>query len=160
MKSPFFDAMGVALTAAREAAVCGEIPVGAVVISRQNGRVISVARNHREERSDPFSHAEIEGMRDAARVRGRWNFEDCALVVTMEPCPMCAGALVSAHMGWVVFGAWDDKMGALGSVWDIARDPHVGFKPEVYGGVRSDECAAVLGEFFKQKREWNGCGNG
>ena len=99
-------------------------------------------------------------MRDAACARGRWNFEDCALVVTMEPCPMCAGALVRAHIGCVVFGAWDDKMGALGSVWDIARDPHVGFKSEVYGGVRADECAAALGEFFKQKRERNDCGNG
>ena len=151
MNSPYNTAMGVALDVARDAALLGDIPVGAVVVDA-SGNVLAVGRNYREERSDPFSHAEIEAMRAAAGARGTWNLEDCTLIVTLEPCPMCAGAIVSAHMGRVVFGAWDEKMGALGSVWDIARDPHVGFQPEVIGGVREGECAAVLTEFFAARR--------
>ena len=151
MNSPYNTAMGVALDAARDAASLGDIPVGAVVVDA-SGNFLAVGRNYREERSDPFSHAEIEAMRAVAGDRGTWNLEDCTLVVTLEPCPMCAGAAVSAHMGRVVFGAWDEKMGALGSVWDIARDPHVGFQPEVIGGVREEECAAVLTEFFAARR--------
>nr|WP_165496239.1 nucleoside deaminase [Alloscardovia theropitheci] len=143
--------MGVALKAAHEAALDGDIPVGALILD-ENGALVCVARNRREEKADPFSHAEIEAMREAAQARGQWNFEKCTLVVTLEPCPMCAGALVSAHMGRVVFGAWDEKMGALGSVWDIARDPHVGFHPEVFGGVRAEECAEILSRFFAKKR--------
>ncbi|OZG54877.1 cytidine deaminase [Alloscardovia macacae] len=144
-------AMGQALDAAREAASAGEVPVGAVVLDAR-GQVLAIARNRREELTDPLSHAEVEAMRAAARVRGDWKLEDCTLVVTLEPCPMCAGAAVSAHMGRVVFGAWDEKMGALGSVWDIARDPHDGFSPEVYGGVRAEECAQLLREFFAPRR--------
>ncbi|WP_418969395.1 nucleoside deaminase [Alloscardovia omnicolens] len=151
MNSPYYNAMGVALEAAREAAAKNDVPVGAVVLDAQ-GQVLAVGRNRREENGDPFSHAEIEAIRASASQRGQWNFEDCTLVVTLEPCPMCAGALVSAHMGRVVFGAWDEKMGALGSVWDIARDPHVGFSPEVHGGVREDDCVAVLTDFFRRRR--------
>ncbi len=151
MNSPYDDAMSVALNAAREAAESGEIPVGAVMLNSA-GDVISVGRNYRQECHDPFSHAEIEAMRAAAVAQGEWNFADCTLVVTMEPCPMCAGAAMTAHVGRIVFGAWDDKIGALGSVWDIARDPHDGFKPQVYGGVRAEECASILREFFEQRR--------
>lgn len=152
MKSPFDTAMGVALDEAAQAGCAGDVPIGAVVVENASGRVLAAAHNQREKNHDPFSHAEIEAMREAAQVRGNWNFEDCTLVVTLEPCPMCAGAAVSAHMGCIVFGAWDEKMGALGSVWDIARDPHVGFKPEIFGGVREGECAQVLQEFFAGKR--------
>lgn len=152
MNSPYYEAMGVVLENARKSADFDEIPVGAVVLNSE-GAVLAAERNHREEKADPFSHAEIEVMREAARVRESWNFEDCTLVVTMEPCPMCAGAIVSAHMGRVVFGVWDEKMGSLGSVWDIARDPHVGFRPEVFGGVRAEECAEMLREFFEEKRQ-------
>lgn len=101
MNSPYNTAMGVALDAARDAASLGDIPVGAVVVDA-SGNVLAVGRNYREERSDPFSHAEIEAMRAVAGARGTWNLEDCTLVVTLEPCPMCAGAAVSAHMGRVV----------------------------------------------------------
>lgn len=152
MLLPFHTAMGVALDEAALAARTGDVPIGAVVLENATGRVIAKAHNQRQKNADPLSHAEIEAMRAAAKIRGNWNCEDCTLVVTLEPCPMCAGAAVSAHMGRIVFGAWDEKMGALGSVWDIARDPHTGFKPEVFGGVREAECAYLLGEFFEGKR--------
>ena len=144
-------AMTQALGLAREAAAHGDVPVGAVVTG-PDGRVLGRGRNHREEHADPLSHAEVEAMRDAARALGRWNLADCTLVVTLEPCPMCAGAAVSAHVGRVVFGAWDPKMGACGSVWDIPRDPHIGFSPEVHGGVRERECAALLSDWFAAHR--------
>ncbi len=128
-----------------------DIPVGAVVIDSQ-AEVVSRETNCREAHNDPFSHAEIEAMRSAAENMGTWNLSGCTLVVTLEPCPMCAGAAVSAHIGRIVFGAWDPKMGACGSVWDIPRDPHVGAKPEVIGGVREEECSALLKVFFQKHR--------
>ena len=106
----------------------------------------------REAHCDPLSHAEVEAMRAAARALGTWNLADCMLVVTLEPCPMCAGAAVSAHMGRIVFGAWDPKMGACGSVWDIPRDPHVGAMPQVYGGVLESDCSRQLTAYFHTLR--------
>lgn len=145
------SAMGQALVLAREAAAYGDVPVGAVVCDA-DGRVIGQGRNRREEGADPLAHAEVEAIRQAATAIGRWNLEDCTLVVTLEPCPMCAGATLTTHIGRIVFGAWDAKIGACGSVWDIPRDPHVGSAPEVIGHVREPECRSLLTDFFAQRR--------
>lgn len=146
--------MKEALRLARWSAEEGEVPVGAVLLDA-GGAIVGRGRNLRESRADPLAHAEIEAMRDAAHCadRGSWNLDGCTLVVTLEPCPMCAGAILETHIGCVVFGAWDAKLGACGSVWDILRDPHVGHKPQVVGGVMEDECARVLGDFFLRRRE-------
>ncbi|WP_239512306.1 nucleoside deaminase [Bifidobacterium sp. SMB2] len=143
--------MDEALALAAEAAEHGDVPVGAVVVDA-SGAVIGRGRNRREEGGDPLAHAEVEAMREAALARGSWNLSDCTLVVTLEPCPMCAGAVLTAHVGRVVFGAWDAKLGACGSVWDVPRDPHVGSMPEVVGDVREPECRALLADFFAGKR--------
>jgi tRNA(Arg) A34 adenosine deaminase TadA len=97
-------------------------------------------------------HAEVKAMTQAARSLGTWNLADCTLIVTLEPCPMCAGACLQTHVGRIVFGAWDAKLGACGSIWDIPRDPHVGHVPEVIGGVRESECARLMTDFFAGKR--------
>ncbi|MCI1984788.1 MAG: nucleoside deaminase [Bifidobacteriaceae bacterium] len=143
--------MSLALALARKAAMSGDVPVGAVVLD-ENGAVIGEGFNRRDAAKDPFRHAEVDAMRAAAANLGTWNLDTCTLVVTLEPCPMCAGAAVMSHVGRIVFGAWDEKMGACGSVWDIPRDPHVGFVPEVIGGVREEECASVLADFFARRR--------
>ncbi|MBT1165644.1 nucleoside deaminase [Bifidobacterium simiarum] len=144
--------MGEALTLAREAARnSGDVPVGAIVCNAQ-GQVIGRGRNRRELDGDPLAHAEVEAMREAAAHLGHWNLDDCTLIVTLEPCPMCAGAAITSHIGRIVFGAWDAKLGACGSVWDIPRDPHVGTIPEVYGHIREPECRTLLTEFFASKR--------
>lgn len=146
------EAMGRALALAQQAAAEGDVPVGAVVLDAE-GRVIGEGRNRREDNGDPLAHAEVLAMRRAAAdARRAWNLADCTLVVTLEPCPMCAGACLQTHIGRIVFGAWDAKLGACGSVWDIPRDPHIGHSPEVIGGVREGECAALLGEFFALRR--------
>lgn len=142
-------AMRCALDLARRAAEHGDVPVGAVVLDAQ-GRIAGEGWNTREVDGDPLAHAEIAAMREAAE--HGWNLADCTLVVTLEPCPMCAGACVQTHIGRIVFGAWDAKLGACGSVWDIPRDPHVGSMPEVYGGVMERECAQVLSDFFAARR--------
>ena len=143
--------MDEALALARQAASHGDVPVGAVVTDA-TGAIIGRGCNRREEDGDPLAHAEVQAMREAAERCGRWNLEDCTLVVTLEPCPMCAGACLTTHIGRIVFGAWDAKLGACGSVWDIPRDPHVGSTPEVVGDVREPECRALLTEFFTQRR--------
>lgn len=142
-------AMRCALDLARRAAEHGDVPVGAVVLDAQ-GHIAGEGWNTREVDGDPLAHAEIAAMREAAE--HGWNLADCTLVVTLEPCPMCAGACVQTHIGRIVFGAWDAKLGACGSVWDIPRDPHVGSMPEVYGGVMERECAQVLSDFFAARR--------
>lgn len=144
-------AMSEALKLAKAAADSGDVPVGAVVLDAA-GAIIGRGYNRREQDCSPFAHAEILAMQDAAATRHSWKLDDCTLVVTLEPCPMCAGAAVSAHVGKIIFGAWDAKMGACGSVWDIARDPHIGAHPEIIGDVRQAECMAVLAEFFAQTR--------
>ncbi|WEV65875.1 nucleoside deaminase [Bifidobacterium sp. ESL0764] len=175
-------AMDAALGLAREAAKAGEVPVGAVVLDG-DGTIIGRGRNRREADGDPLAHAEVMAMREAADSRKRhmnddagysrgnaddsrdgqtvnksarqnaWNLADCTLVVTLEPCPMCAGAALQTHVGRIVFGAWDAKLGACGSIWDIPRDPHVGARPEVIGGVREAECAQMLADFFVYRRK-------
>lgn len=128
-----------------------DIPIGAVMLGPA-GEVLSRGHNEREVNGDPMAHAEVIAMRRACAHRGTWNLSDCTLVVTLEPCPMCAGAAVMAHVGRIVFGAWDVKLGACGSVWDIPRDPHVGAHPEVIGGVEEDACRELLKEFFAAQR--------
>ena len=116
------------------------------------GRVIGRGRNLRETYADPLAHAEVKAMAEAAASLDTWNLADCTLVVTLEPCPMCAGACLQTHIGRIVFGAWDAKLGACGSVWDIPRDPHVGLVPEVIGGVREAECGRLMTDFFARRR--------
>lgn len=141
----------LAIDLAREAADDDEVPVGAVVLDK-DGQVIGCGRNRREEHADPLAHAEVMAMRRAALALGTWNLSDCTLLVTLEPCPMCAGACLQTHIGRIVFGAWDAKLGACGSIWDIPRDPHVGHVPEVVGGVLESECARMLTDFFTNRR--------
>ena len=143
--------MKEALRLAVEAAKAGEVPVGAVVLDG-DGNIIGRGANLREEMHDPLAHAEVLAMKSAASSCKSWNLSDCTLVVTLEPCPMCAGAILQTRLRRVIFGAWDAKLGACGSVWDILRDPHVGSYPEVIGSVCESECAQVLRNFFENHR--------
>jgi tRNA(adenine34) deaminase len=143
--------MGHALDLATTAAGDGDVPVGAVVVSPA-GEVIGEGRNLREVEGDPTAHAEIVALREAARRTGEWRLEGCTLVVTLEPCPMCAGALVLSRVSTLVMGAWDPKMGACGSVWDIVRDRRATHRVEVISGVREAECSQVLLDFFAGHR--------
>lgn len=144
-------AMQRALELAAEAADAAEIPVGAVVLDA-DGRVLAEGRNTREATHDPTGHAEIEAIRAAASVRGSWNLDGCTLVVTLEPCVMCAGAILQARIGRVVFGAWDDKAGAAGSMYDVLRDRRLPYRAEVIGGVDEHESIALLRAFFADRR--------
>ncbi|MBP3977480.1 nucleoside deaminase [Microbacterium sp. BLY] len=144
-------AMQRALVLAAEAAEAAEIPVGAVVLDA-DGRVVAEGRNTREATHDPTGHAEIEAIRAAAAVRGSWNLDGCTLVVTLEPCVMCAGAILQARIGRVVFGAWDDKAGAAGSMYDVLRDRRLPYRAEVIGGVGEDDAVALLRAFFEDRR--------
>ncbi|MDF2091010.1 nucleoside deaminase [Knoellia sp. 3-2P3] len=143
--------MGRALELATAAAASGDVPVGAVVVSPA-GEVIGEGSNLREADGDPTAHAEVVALRAAARHTGEWRLEDCTLVVTLEPCPMCAGALLLSRISTLVLGAWDPKMGACGSVWDIVRDRRATHRVEVVGGVREAECSQVLLDFFADHR--------
>ncbi len=143
--------MQEALQLAKRAYYCGEVPVGAVVVDG-SGAIIGRGSNLREQDSDPLSHAEILAIRQAAAFRKSWNLSDCTLVVTLEPCPMCAGAILQTHISRVVFGAWDSKLGACGSVWDILRDAHIGSHPQVFGSVCESQCVQILSDFFKNCR--------
>ena len=145
------DAMGLALDEARAALTTGDVPVGAVVLDA-HGAVIGRGRNEREASGDPTAHAEVLALREAARARGEWRLEGCTLVVTLEPCVMCAGALVLARVERLVLGAWDPKAGATGSVWDLVRDQRANHAVEVVGGVREEECARLLRDFFGAQR--------
>jgi tRNA(adenine34) deaminase len=142
--------MHEALTAAADAAAAGDVPVGAVVV--RGDAMIAQASNRTVRDQDPTAHAETLAIRDAARALGRWRLDDCTLVVTLEPCAMCAGAAVLARMHRVVFGAWDEKAGMAGSVGDLLRHPRLNHQPEVVGGVLGDECGQVLSEFFRSRR--------
>lgn len=144
--------MGLALEAARAAAHEGEVPIGAVVLGPE-GEVIGTGRNNREHVPDPTGHAEILAIRAACAAQGDRYLEGCTLVVTLEPCVMCAGVILAARVPVVVFGAWDEKAGGAGSVYDLLRDgrlPHP--VPQVIAGVREAECAHLLEEFFAQMR--------
>ena len=134
------------------AAGCGEdVPVGACLYD-ESGTLVGRGRNERERRHDPTAHAEVEALREAAATRGSWRLDGCTLVVTLEPCVMCAGAIAASRVSRVVMGAWDVKAGAVGSVWDLLRDPRVLHQVEVVGGVREQECSRVLSDFFARRR--------
>jgi tRNA(adenine34) deaminase len=162
----FEPAMRLALDEAR-LAVTGEgptgegpagpedVPVGAVILD-EAGLVIARARNRRELDHDPTAHAEIVAMRQAARARGSWRLTDLTLVVTLEPCTMCAGAISAARLGRLVYGAEDPRAGAVGSLWDVLRDTRLNHRPEVIGGVLAEECGAILRDFFAARRRHGG----
>lgn len=143
--------MGLALDQARQALNTADVPIGAVVIG-PGGNIIGTGRNEREATGDPTGHAEMLAIRAAARRLGSWRLEDCTLVVTLEPCIMCAGAAVLARVPRVVFGAWDPKAGAAGSVFDVLRERRLNHWVEVFPGVREDECGALLRDFFGAQR--------
>jgi tRNA(adenine34) deaminase len=132
-----------------------DVPVGAVILD-EAGTVLARARNQREADRDPTAHAEMVAIRRAAAVLGRWRLTGLTLVVTLEPCTMCAGAVTLARLGRLVYGAEDPKAGAVGSLWDVVRDRRLNYHPEVIGGVLADECAAVLREFFAARRPHGG----
>ena len=143
--------MSHALAEARSSLAHDDVPVGAVVVDA-NGTVIGRGRNERELRHDPTAHAEVLALRDAAEATGNWNLADTTLVVTLEPCTMCAGAILQARVPRVVFGAWDDKAGAAGSVHDLLRDRRLPHRVEVISGVAAQESSALLQAFFAQRR--------
>ena len=146
------EAMAKAIELARAAATAsGDVPVGAIILNKNN-EVIATGVNQRELMHNPVAHAEIVAIEKAASAIGSWRLEDCTLVVTLEPCAMCAGAIAQARISRLVFGAWDEKAGAVGSQWDLLRDPRQLHKPEVVSGIMAKECAALLGEFFQEKR--------
>ena len=146
------EAMAKAIDLARAAAsASGDVPVGAIVLNA-DGEVISTGANQRELSHNPVAHAEIIAIQKAATAIGNWRLDGCTLVVTLEPCAMCAGAIAQSRIPRLVFGAWDEKAGAVGSQWDLLRDPRQLHKPEVISGVLADECAALLSEFFNEKR--------
>ena len=142
--------MQQALGLAREAAAADDVPVGAVVVHR--GTAIARTSNRTVRDQDPTAHAELLAIREAARALGTWRLDGCELYATLEPCAMCAGAIVLARLKRVAFGAWDDKAGMAGSVGDLLRHPRLNHAPEVLGGVQSSECAQVLQEFFVARR--------
>jgi tRNA(adenine34) deaminase len=143
--------MQFALDEASKAIVHGDVPVGAVVASRSGG-LIARRHNERELRSDPTAHAELLALRDAAATVGRWRLDDCLLVVTLEPCPMCAGAAVAARIDTIAFGAADPKAGACGSLYNLAADPRLNHEITLVPGVQADESAALLRRFFADRR--------
>ncbi|MEU6538970.1 tRNA adenosine(34) deaminase TadA [Streptomyces sp. NPDC047000] len=143
--------MRLALDEARRAVPGGDVPVGAVVLSADGTTVLATGHNEREATGDPTAHAEVLALRRAAARLGEWRLTGCTLVVTLEPCPMCAGALVQSRVDRVVYGARDDKAGAAGSVWDLVRDRRLNHRPEVIEGVLADGCARLLTEFFRAR---------
>ncbi len=151
MTSGDAEYMGAALACAREAAGAGEVPVGAVIV--RAGKVIARAGNRTVRDQDPTAHAELLAIRHAASGLASWRLEGCALYVTVEPCAMCAGAIVLARIDKLVFGAWDEKAGMAGSVGDVVRHPRLNHRPEVLGGILAEESAALLREFFAAKRQ-------
>jgi tRNA(adenine34) deaminase len=142
--------MRLALEVAHNATHKGDVPVGAIVINA-DGVVIGKGFNEREANNDPTAHAEVVAIRNAAERLQKSRLDDCTLIVTLEPCAMCAGAIAQSRINKVIFGAWDEKAGAVGSVWDVLRDPRSIFKVEVISGVLEQECAALLTEFFQDK---------
>ena len=142
--------MTLALAQAKKAGEQGEIPVGAVIV--KNGEVVAAAHNLREQKQNALSHAEIEAINIACQKLGSWRLDDCEIYVTLEPCPMCTGAIINARVKTVIFGAYDSKMGCMDSVINLCDYPF-NHKVEVYGGIMEDECLSVLQNFFKNLRE-------
>ena len=147
MAGQWDEAMRLALGQARLAADHGDVPIGAVVLDPA-GQVVASAGNRREVDADPTAHAEVLVLREAARALGSWRLVDCTLVVTLEPCTMCAGALVLARVARLVFGAYDAKAGAVASLFDVVRDPRLNHRVDVRGGILEAECGALLSDFF------------
>ena len=147
---PWNDAMEVALTEAKLADEHGDVPVGAVVV--RDGTIIAARHNERELTGDPTAHAEILAIRDAASVVGHWRLDACTMVVTLEPCAMCAGALVNARIGALVYGATDPKAGAAGSLMSLVTDPRLNHRMPVVTGVAAERCGALLVDFFAARR--------
>ena len=145
------EAMCEAIVLGERAGKQGDVPVGAVVLD-ERGTVIGRGRNRREAGHDPLAHAEIEAMREAAQARGDWNLADCTLVVTLEPCPMCAGAIINSRIKRVVFGAYDPKAGSCGAINNLFDFPY-NHSPEIEGGFMQDECALLLKRFFSDLRK-------
>lgn len=143
--------MRAALAVAQEALRTGDVPVGAVILN-SNGKVIAQGCNQKEDLNDPTAHAEIVAIRAAAQSLESWRLDGCTLVVTLEPCAMCAGAIAQSRISTLVFGAWDEKAGAVGSMWDLLRDPRSLFKVEVRAGVMAEESSLLLQEFFQNQR--------
>ena len=144
------DYMREALALAREAAEAGEVPVGCVLVGPE-GELLGRGRNRREETGDTTAHAELEAIREACAALGSWRLEGCALYVTLEPCPMCTGAIINARVPTLVFGAREPQSGSCGSVIDLFQERY-GHRPQVYGGVLEEDCAAILRDFFRTKR--------
>jgi tRNA(adenine34) deaminase len=145
-------AMEAALEEARRAPEHGDVPIGAVVVRAADGAIVARRHNEREAAADPTAHAEVLALRDAATTAGSWRLDGHALVVTLEPCPMCAGAAHAARIGMVAFGAVDPKAGALGSLYHLGADPRLNHEFPVVAGVRADECGTLLSEFFASRR--------
>ena len=145
------DLMRQAIVVARQAEVSADVPIGALVVDA-DGQVMSTGANLREATADPTAHAEVVAIRAASQQRGEWRLSGCTLVVTLEPCTMCAGAIVLARLDRVVFGAYDPKAGAVGSLWDVVRDRRLNHRPEVVGGVLEHEAAALIRTFFDGHR--------
>ena len=142
--------MRSAIAVAKSALKTADVPVGALMVDGENN-IIATGYNEREAHQDPTAHAEIVAIRRAAQKLGTWRLAECKLVVTLEPCAMCAGAIAQSRIGILVFGAWDEKAGAVGSVWDVLRDPRAIHKMEVIGGVLEAECAELLTNFFREQ---------
>jgi tRNA(adenine34) deaminase len=147
----YVDGMRLALAEAAIADADGDVPVGAVVLDAA-GQVLARGHNERETTNDPTAHAEIITLRAATALRSNWRLEGCTLVVTLEPCTMCAGAIVLSRVARVVYGALDPKAGAVGSLWDVVRDRRLNHRPEVVSGVLADECGQQLQEWFARRR--------
>jgi tRNA(adenine34) deaminase len=146
------EMMRVALEQARKAVVSGDVPVGAAIFNA-SGELIATGHNERELHKDPTAHAEIVAIRRASERLGDWHLTDHTLVVTLEPCAMCAGAIAQSRLQTVVFGAWDEKAGAVGSMWDLLRDPRSTFRTEVRAGVLEQECAELIKGFIQEVRK-------
>ena len=144
--------MQQALLLAKQSSDNGDVPVGAL-IANESGEILGRGRNLREEKNDPTAHAEIVAIRNAAEKLGDWHLTDHTLVVTLEPCVMCAGAIAQSRLQTVVFGAWDEKAGAVGSAWDLLRDPRSTFRTEVRAGVLADECGELIKSFIQEVRK-------
>jgi tRNA(adenine34) deaminase len=149
--TPYDESMRLALEEAAAARTHDDVPVGAVVLGA-DGIVLARAHNEREATGDPTAHAEVLALRAAARSLGSWRLDGCTLVVTLEPCTMCAGAIVLSRVARVVYGAVDEKAGAAGSLWDVLRDRRLNHRPEVLSGVLADDSGALLKEFFETHR--------
>jgi len=147
----FEDAMLQAIEIAKSALASGDVPVGAIVLNSA-GEVVGTGHNRREVDKDPTAHAEIVAIRNAGEASNSWRLDDHTLVVTLEPCAMCAGAIAQSRIKTLVFGAWDVKAGAVGSIWDILRDPRSLHQVEVISGIYESQCAELLSEFFKKYR--------